>query len=434
MNATALSASTAHSTATLACLILAAVVAGCGGSNAQGGPPMAPPVGVAPAVQRTLSETDEFTGRLEATNTVEVRSRVAGTLDRLHFREGQEVAKGALLFSIDARAFNAELVRVQAQLASARSAAELAGTELARAQKLLEQRAISQQEFDQAAAAARSSKSAVSAAEAAVAGARLNVEYSQIRAPLAGRVSRANVSVGNLVAAGDPVLTTLVSQDRMYAYFDISESAFLKYGRLARGIEKVDKNDKGGKAGPSLPVQMGLGNEAGLPHTGVIDFIDNRLTPSTGGIRARAVFDNQQRQFTPGLFVRIRLAAGAAAPAVLVPDRAIGTDQSKRFVMVVGADKTAQFREIVPGPLVDGMRVVSSGLKAGEMVVVSGLQRVRPGAPITAEVLPVDDKGMPVMKPNGPPPGPPAASGAASSPAARAASGAVSGAASAAKG
>lgn len=395
---------------------------------------MAPPVGVAPAVQRTLSETDEFTGRLEATDTVEVRSRVAGTLDRLHFREGQEVAKGALLFSIDARAFNAELVRVQAQLASARSAAELAGTELARAQKLLEQRAISQQEFDQAAAAARGSKSAVSAAEAAVAGARLNVEYSQIRAPLAGRVSRANLSVGNLVAAGDPVLTTLVSQDRMYAYFDISESAFLKYGRLARGVEKVDKNDKGGKAGPSLPVQMGLGNEAGLPHTGVIDFIDNRLTPSTGGIRARAVFDNQQRQFTPGLFVRIRLAAGAAAPAVLVPDRAIGTDQSKRFVMVVGADKTAQFREIVPGPLVDGMRVVSSGLKAGEMVVVSGLQRVRPGAPITAEVLPVDDKGMPVMKPNGPPPGPPAASGAASSPAARAASGAVSGAASAAKG
>lgn len=433
----------------LAGLIFAAVLAGCDGSNAQGGPPMAAPVGVAPAVQRTLSETDEFTGRLEATDTVELRSRVAGTLDRLHFRDGQEVAKGALLFSIDARAFNAELVRVQAQLAAARSAAELAGTELARAQKLLEQRAVSQQEFDQAAAATRSAKAAVSAAEAGVASARLNVEYSQIRAPLAGRVSRANVSVGNLVAAGDPVLTTLVSQDRMYAYFDISESAFLKYGRLARGDENADKTHKGvkgAKAGPGLPVQMGLGNEAGLPHSGVIDFIDNRLTPSTGGIRARAVFDNQQRLFTPGLFVRIRLAAGAAAPAVLVPDRAIGTDQSKRFVMVVGADKTAQFREIVPGPLVDGMRVVSSGLKAGEMVVVSGLQRVRPGAPVTAEVLTVDDKGMPVIKPNGPPQGAaPAAEkaqtaasaappGAAPSPPARAASGAVPGAASAAKG
>ena len=154
---------------------------------------------------------------------------------------------------------------------------------------------------------------------------------------------------------------------------------------------------------------MGLSNEAALPHAGVIDFVDNRLTPSTGGIRARAVFDNKQRQFTPGLFVRLHVAAGAAVPTVLVPDRAVGTDQSKRFVMVVGADKTAQFREITPGPLVDGMRVVASGLKAGELVVVSGLQRVRPGAAVTTELLPVDDKGMPIAKPNGP-------AGAASAP------------------
>lgn len=396
-----------------------AALAGCEGSKAQGGPPMAPPVGVAPAVQRSLSETDEFTGRLEATDTVDIRSRVAGTLDKLHFRDGQEVAKGALLFSIDSRAYNAELARVQAQLASARSAAELAGTELARAQKLLEQRALSQQEFDQATAAVRSTKSAVAAAEADVAAARLNVEYSQIRAPLAGRASRANVSVGNLVSAGDPVLTTLVSQDKVYAYFDISEGAFLKYGRLARGDDRGDKRGdksagKNAKPGPAMPVQMGLSNEAGLPHSGVIDFIDNRLTPTTGGIRARAVFDNKERAFTPGLFVRIRLAAGPAAPAVLVPDRAVGTDQSKRFVLVVGTDKTAQFREITPGPLVDGMRVVSSGLKAGEMVVVSGLQRVRPGAPVTAEVLAVDDKGMPVIKPNGHSPAAPAAPAAAS--------------------
>ena len=401
--------SSASNTAlSLAALALAALLAGCEGSKAQGGPPMAPPVGVAPAVQRSLSETDEFTGRLEATDTVEVRSRVAGTLDKVHFREGQEVAKGALLFSIDARAFRAELARVQAKLNSARSAADLAATELARAQKLLEQRAASQQEFDQASATVRNTKATVAAAEAALASTRLNVEYSQIRAPLAGRASRANVSAGNLVSAGDPVLTTLVSQDRVYAYFDISEGTYLKYGRLVRG------DGKSGKAGPAMPVQMGLSSEAGLPHSGVIDFIDNRLTPSTGGIRARAVFDNQQREFTPGLFVRIKLAAGAAAPAVLVPDRAIGTDQSKRFVLVVGADKTAQFREITPGPLVDGMRVVSSGLKAGEMVVVSGLQRVRPGAPVNAEVLAVDDKGMPVIKPAGPPPAAPAASGPAS--------------------
>ena len=184
---------------------------------------------------------------------------------------------------------------------------------------------------------------------------------------------------------------------------------------------------------------MGLSNEAALPHAGVIDFVDNRLTPSTGGIRARAVFDNKQRQFTPGLFVRLRVAAGAAVPTVLVPDRAVGTDQSKRFVMVVGADKTAQFREITPGPLVDGMRVVASGLKAGELVVVSGLQRVRPGAAVTTELLSVDDKGMPIAKPAGPPQGAPAAAGAASgaasaAPSSRAASGAVSGGGSAAKG
>ena len=424
MNAFVLTVRSAFSVAALplSALCLAAVLAGCEPSSAQGGPPMAPPVGVAPAVQRNISDTDEFTGRLEATDTVDVRSRVAGTLDKVHFREGQEVAKGALLFSIDARVFNAELARVQAQLVSARSAAELAGTELARSQKLLEQRAVSQQEFDQSSAAVRSAKAAVSAAEAAVASARLNVEYSQIRAPLAGRASRANVSVGNLVSAGEPVLTTLVSQDKVYAYFDISEAAFLKYGRLARD---------GGKAGPAMPVQMGLSSEAGLPHGGVIDFIDNRLTPTTGGIRARAVFDNRQRDFTPGLFVRIRLAAGAAAPAVLVPDRAVGTDQSKRFVLVVGADKMAQFREITPGPLVDGMRVVSSGLKAGEMVVVSGLQRVRPGAPVTAEVLPVDDKGMPVVKANGPAA---AASGTAPVAASAAASGAPSASGAASRG
>ncbi|KNZ34437.1 MAG: hypothetical protein AD742_01985 [Methylibium sp. NZG] len=390
--------------ATSVTLLAAALLAGCDTSVAQGGPPMAPPVGVAPAVQRSLGETDEFTGRLEATDTVDVRSRVPGTLDKVHFREGQEVAKGALLFTIDSRAFNAELARVQAQLASARSAAELAGTEFARSQKLLEQRAVSQQEFDQANASVRNTKSAVAAAEAAVASARLNVEYSRIRAPLAGRASRANVSVGNLVNAGDPVLTTLVSQDKVYAYFDISESAFLKYGRLARGD---------GKTGPALPVQMGLSNEAALPHKGVVDFVDNRLTPSTGGIRARAVFDNPQRQFTPGLFVRLRIAAGAPVPTILVPDRAVGTDQSKRFVMVVGADKTAQYREITPGPLVDGMRVVASGLKAGELVVVSGLQRVRPGAPVATELLPVDDKGMPVAQPASPA-GPP--QGAASAP------------------
>ena len=371
-------------------------LAACGPSQAQGGPPMAPPVSVAAAVQKDVQAFEEYTGRLEATQLVDIRARVAGTLERVHFREGQDVKRGELLFSVDARPYAAELARVQAQLASARSAAALSGTELARAQKLLEQKAVSQQEFDQAGAAARNAQASVGAAEAAVASARLNVEYAQIRAPISGRASRSNVSVGNLVAVGDPVLTTLVSQDKVYAYFDISEQTYLAQAR-------------GGKPG-ALQVLMGLSNESGFPHNGVVDFIDNRLNTTTGSIRARAVFDNAQRQFTPGLFARVRLATGLRAGAVLTPERAIGTDQSKRFVYVVGADKKAQFREVKLGPLLDGMRVVESGLKAGELVVVNGLQRVQPGAPLAPEVLKTDERGMPIDAAAAARPGAPAAS------------------------
>jgi RND family efflux transporter MFP subunit len=365
---------------------------GCGPSQAQGGPPMAPPVSAAPAVSKNLPLYDEFSGRLEAVETVDLRSRVAGTLQRVHFRDGQDVKRGELLFSIDARPFSAELTRLEAQLASTRSAEGLATTELARTKKLLEQKAVSQQEADQAEAAARNASAVVRAAEAAVAAARLNVEYAQIRAPIAGRVSRANVTAGNLVGVGEPVLTTLVAQDKVHAWFDVSEQAFLRTRAKSQG-----------KSAPK--VEMGLADEAGFPHTGQVDFVDNRLNPATGAIRMRAVFDNRDRRFTPGLFARLRLSGGTAAAAVLTPERAIGTDQTKRYVFVVGADKTAQFREVQLGPLDGGMRVVTSGLKAGELVVVNGLQRVRPGAPLNAQVLAVDAQGMPVEPPHAAPPG-----------------------------
>ena len=371
-------------------LLAAAILAGCGRSEAQGGPPMAPPVSAAPAVSRDVTLYDEFSGRLEAVESVELRSRVAGTLQSVHFRDGQELQRGAPMFSIDARPFTAELARLEAQLASARNAAALADTEVARTRKLLEQKAVSQQEADQAEAAARNAAAAVKAAEAAVAAARLNVEYTQIRAPIAGRASRANVTPGNLVGVGDPVLTTLVAQDKVHAWFDVSEQAWLR----VRGQFK-------GKAAPQ--VEMALADESGFPHAGSVDFVDNRLNPATGAIRVRALFDNKERRFVPGLYARLRLAGGSASKAVLTPDRAIGTDQTKRYVFVVGADKSAQFREVQLGPLVGGgMRIIAGGLKAGELVVVNGLQRVRPGAPVQAQVLAVDAQGQPV---EAPPPG-----------------------------
>ena len=379
-------------------LLAAAILAGCGRSEAQGGPPMAPPVSAAPAVSRDVTLYDEFSGRLEAVESVELRSRVAGTLQSVHFRDGQELQRGAPMFSIDARPFTAELARLEAQLASARNAAALADTEVVRTRKLLEQKAVSQQEADQAEAAARNAAAAVKAAEAAVAVARLNVEYTQIRAPIAGRASRANVTPGNLVGVGDPVLTTLVAQDKVHAWFDVSEQAWLR----VRGQFK-------GKAAPR--VEMALADESGFPHAGSVDFVDNRLNPATGAIRVRALFDNKERRFVPGLYARLRLAGGSASKAVLTPDRAIGTDQTKRYVFVVGADKSAQFREVQLGPLVGGgMRIIESGLKAGELVVVNGLQRVRPGAPVQAQVLAVDAQGQPVEAP------PPGAAPASSAP------------------
>lgn len=359
------------------------------GAGAPGGPGgMAPPVAVAPAVLKQIQEADEFSARLEATETVEIRPRVNGTIEKVHFREGQEVRRGDLLFSIDPRPFQAELARAEAQWAAARSQAELAKAELARVQKLLELKAVSQQEFDQLTSGLRNADANVKAADAAVASARLNVEYAQIRAPISGRVSRANVTAGNLVGNAEPILTTLVSLDKVYAYFDASEETYLKYVKAARNSKS--------SATTATAVQMALSNDTGFPHEGRIDFIDNRLNPQTGAIRLRAVFNNNQRQFTPGLFARVRLSGKGQYQAVLTPDRAIGTDQNRRFVFVIGADGKPESRPVQLGALVDGMRVISSGLKAGELVVVNGLQRIRPGMPVSPQKLEVDARGMPI--------------------------------------
>ncbi len=351
------------------------------------------PVSVAPAVQRQVQEFDEFTGRLEAPQSVDVRPRVSGYIKSVHFRDGQEVRQGDLLFSIDPDPYLAELARVRAQLASAQTQVELARSEEKRAQQLIDVKAISQQEYDQLTSGTRNAAANVQAAQAALTSAELNVGYAQIRAPISGRVSRANITAGNLVNIGDPVLTSIVSQDRVYAYFEAGEDAYLKYVRLAReGLRPSSRTH-------ANPVLMGLADEEGYPHRGVMDFVDNRLNPQTGAMRGRAVFDNAERRYTPGLFARLKLIGSGTYSAVLTPEQAIGTDQSRKFVLVIGQGNTAQVREVKLGALIDGMRVIRSGIKAGELVVVDGLQRVRPGQPVTPERLEVDDKGVPVQKP-----------------------------------
>jgi RND family efflux transporter MFP subunit len=385
-------------------ILLLALISGCNrqqGGQGAGGPPPAPQVTVAPSVQRQIQEFDEFNGRLEATETVDVRPRVAGTIDRVHFKEGQAIRKGEVLFTIDARPFRAELARAEAQLAAAQTQSELAKTEFARAQKLLDIKAISRQEFDQLQSGTRSSDANIRAAQAAVQAARLNVDYATIRSPIAGRVSRANVTAGNLVGNAEPVLTTIVSQDKVYAYFDASEATYLKYVKSAREGTRPSSRET------ANPVLMGLASEQGYPHKGVIDFVDNRLNPQTGAIRARAVFDNAKNEFTPGLFARVKLIGSGTYNAIMTPDRAIGTDQNQKFVLVVGADNVAQFRPVKLGALQDGMRVIAEGLKPGEMVIVDGLQRVRPGMPVAAQKVEVDQNGMPVEKPAAPPGAPP---------------------------
>ncbi len=363
-------------------LLLAASLAGCGDpAEAQGGPPPAAPVSVVPAVQRTVSDSEEFSGRLEASEFVELRPRVAGTIDQVHFTDGALVKKGQLLFSIDSRGFAADVARAESQLAAVNARAELAQIELKRAQTLVDAKAVSRQEFDQLSSGARTTQADIKTAEAALRTARLNLEYASVRAPITGRTSRANVTAGNLV--GDQtVLTTITGTAKVYAYFDVSEQTYL------RVMSSADKTPR---------VRMGLASESGHPHEGRVDFVDNRLNAQTGAIRMRASFDNGKGQFTPGLAAKLTMGTSAPYAALMVPDRAIGTDQTKKFVYVVGADGKPQFREVQLGALQGGMRVIAGGsVKPGENVIVEGLQRVIPGMPVSPQVLKVDTNGMPV--------------------------------------
>jgi len=354
-----------------AAVALSLVLAGCGSQAAEkaGGPPPAD-VNVAPVLQKDVRQWDEFTGRIAAVETVELRPRVSGYIDRVAYQEGQEVKKGDLLFVIDQRPYQAQLAQAQAQLERARSDAKLAQSQDARAQALIAAKAISREDFDSRHAANESSNASVRAAEAAVASARLNMQFTEVRAPISGRASRAFVTAGNLAQADNTLLTTLVSLDPMYVYFDTDEQAYLRYQEQT-------------KTSAAKPVRVGLANEAGYPHEGTVNFVDNQVDANTGTIRARAVLPNPEHQLTPGLFARVQFQGGDEFNALLIDDKAVLTDQDRKYVYVLGADKTAQRKDVVLGGSIDGLRVVASGLAARDEVVVDGVQRVFfPGMPL----------------------------------------------------
>lgn len=345
---------------------------------------------MAGVIEREVNEWDEFTGRLEAVEKVEIRPRVSGYIESVNFQEGKEVKKGDVLFVIDPRPYQAELSRAEAEAEQARARLQLAKSELERAARLLQTRMVSQQLYDERNSAVHEAEAGLHAAQAAAQNARLNIEFTRVTAPIDGRTSRAEVTVGNLVtggASGAPatLLTTVVSLDPIYAYFEGDEQIYLKYVTLARSGERASSREV------RNPIYLGLANEQGHPHQGYMDFVDNQLNPATGTIRARAVFDNKDRLFTPGLFARLKLIGSGKFTAVLINDRAVGTDQSQKFVLVLGAENKVEYRPVKIGRLIEGLRVVKEGLKPGERIVVNGLQRVRPGMPVTPQTVPMDD-------------------------------------------
>ena len=365
-------------------VLASAGLSACSRTAAQAAAPPPPQVTAAEVISRDLTEWDEFTGRLEAVNTVAVRPRVSGYVAAVRFEEGAIVSRGDLLFVIDARPFQAEVDRLRAELLRARATIQRATSELQRAERLTTENAISHEELDRRSGFAQESAAQASAIEATLRAAELNLEFTRVTAPISGRVGRAIVTEGNLISTGPgeaTLLTTVVSLDPIYASFDADEQTFLRYGDLARAGKRASARQSG------LPIQMALAGDDAFPREGKMDFLDNQMDPTTGTIGARAVFRNADLSLTPGLFIRVRLPGTARYRGLLIQDRAVGTDLDKRFVFVVSAASEIQHRVVTLGPIVDGLRVVRSGLTPGDVVVVNGLQRVRPG--VKVNVTPV---------------------------------------------
>ncbi|QGW77236.1 efflux RND transporter periplasmic adaptor subunit [Pseudomonas alkylphenolica] len=360
-------------------LLAVLVMSACGRTPEAVQAPAAAKVSVAKVLEQPINEWDEFTGRLEAPETVEVRPRVSGQIDQVAFTEGAQVKQGDLLFQIDPRPFQAEVRRLEAQLQQARATAIRSENEARRGERLRSSNAISAELAESRSSAAAEARAGVAAIQAQLDLARLNLSFTRVTAPISGRVSRAQFTAGNIVSADVTPLTSVVSTDKVYAYFDADERVYLKYTQLARN----------GQRGQSTPVYLGLSNETGNPHLGQMNFVDNQVNPKTGTIRGRAVFDNSDGQFTPGLYARLKLVGSATYSAVLINDEAVGTDLGKKFVLVMDKDNKAAYRAVELGPKLEGLRIVRSGLSKDDRIVVKGLQRVRPGSPVDPQDTPM---------------------------------------------
>ncbi|AIU67674.1 MexE family multidrug efflux RND transporter periplasmic adaptor subunit [Vibrio coralliilyticus] len=365
------------------------VLSGCQDSHAESAATAPPPPGVevAQVLIEKVTELDEYSGRLESPQTVTVMPRVSGYVDKVHFQEGSAVEAGDVLFSIDNRLFVAEVTRLKAELSSAQTSLNQAIKDYERAQRLSKTKAISQETVDARFADKQRSIASVSALKAALAQAELDLEFTLVRAPIDGKVSNAEITKGNYVTTGQTVLTSLVSTSHMYAYFDVDERSYLKYQQLNNLLPANGEAEN--------VVQMALANDTGYPHVGYIDFVDNAIDETTGTIRVRAVFDNEKQNLLPGMFAKLRIAGSASYQGVLIDNKAIGTDLNNKYVLVLGDDNVVQYRAISLGEGVNGLRIIASGLNAGDKIVVNGLQRVRANMPVTPnEVSMVDENTL----------------------------------------
>jgi multidrug efflux system membrane fusion protein len=347
--------------------------------------PIAVPVSVAVVTPKDTAPWDEFSGRLEAVERVEIRPRVAGVIQEVHFREGALVNQGDLLILIDPALYAADVARAEGQVAAAKARVVMTKSDFERGQALSPSNTISQRDLDTRVNAYREADANLKAAEAALKTAELNLSYTEVRAPVSGRVGKLEITAGNLIAAGPgaPVLTTLVSVNPIYASFNADEQVVTR--ALKTLAEERAPSDIG-----RIPVQMGTGATEGTPYQGRMQLIDNQVDAHSGTVRVRAIFDNADGRLIPGQFARILMGQPKAEPALLISERAVGTDQNKKFVMVVNQDNKAEYREVALGVSVDGMRVVTSGLHAGERIVVKGLQRLRPGAVVAPQEVAMD--------------------------------------------
>jgi multidrug efflux system membrane fusion protein len=385
-------------------LLVAQLLAGCDGKPAAGAPPPPPSVTVARPLQKTITEWDEYTGRFTPLESVEVRARVSGFIDSVHFKEGQMVKQGDLLFVIDPRPYRLAVEQAKADVDRAQAKLEIAALDVQRATPLIRNQTLTEREFDTRQSTQHDAAGQVASAQAAVKQAELNLEWTEVRAPIGGRISDKRVDAGNLITGGQTgatLLTVIVSIDPIHFVFDGSEADFLRYARLAAAGGRPSSRDA------QNPVSVRLADETEYKHQGRMDFVDNVLNPKTGTIRGRAIFDNKDGLLTPGFFGRLRLFGGEH-DALLVPDGAVASDQSSKIVFTVAEDGTVGTKLVELGPMVDGLRVIRSGLAPADRIVIDGLQRARPGGKVTAQDGKVEPAPAPAAAPAAPAPAAPA--------------------------